>query len=96
MARKEDGERPDSLSSVMDLHNNELGFVIGANHKHLKPEELSVLVIKEIENGKALIMKRKKNGAYLDCNDQVLEIKTYSEKWFVPKCLVPSSSSYSD
>ncbi|MDP1800605.1 MAG: hypothetical protein Q8L81_04590 [Bacteroidota bacterium] len=87
--QSENGELPDSLGSVMDLANNELGFKIGSENKKKTLEELKGEVIKEINNGKALVMKRA-NGSYVDCNNKIIDSLSYKGKWFVPKCLVPS------
>lgn len=89
--KTENGEVPDSLSTVMDLANNELGFITGASNRNKSIEELRPIVIKEILNGKALILKRNKQGRFIDCNDKVIDPGIYSGKWFVPKCLVPSN-----
>lgn len=91
-SKTEDGEVADSLSCVMDLKNNELGFAIGSENKKISLKELSKLTIQEIQNGKAIIMKRNKLGQYLTCDDKLLELKFYSRKWFVPKCLVASDA----
>ncbi|MBL7921501.1 MAG: hypothetical protein JNJ40_14375 [Bacteroidia bacterium] len=88
--KTENGEVPDSLSSVMDLANNEVGFTIGKTNKTKTLEELRPIVIKEILSGKALILKRNKEGRFVDCNDRVIDPLAYKEKWFVPKCLVSS------
>ncbi len=87
---KENSEVPDSLSNAMDLANNELGFTIGSANKNVSLEELKQTVIKEILNGKAFILKRNKEGHFVDCNNNLIDPAAYSGKWFVPKCLVPS------
>jgi hypothetical protein len=92
--RNEFGETPDSLSSVMDLHNNELGFRIGAANKGLSLSALSDLVLLAIKNGEAIIMKRNRKGTYLDCNNKELQLDKFVGKWFVPKCLVSSDFNY--
>ena len=88
--QNEEGELPDSLSGVMDLMNNELGFKIGLNNKKINLEELKLVVIKEINNGNAVIVKRNYNKLYVDCNNVVIDIKAYEKKWHVPKCLISS------
>jgi hypothetical protein len=90
--KKEDGEIADSLSSVMDLKNNELGFKIGVENRNESLEALSVKVIEEIKKGNAFIMKRNSAGAYLDCEGNVIDLKEYKKVWNVPKCLVRSTS----
>ncbi len=87
-SKLEFGETPDNLSTVMDLFNNELGFAIGTENKKIDLIELSKQVIKEINNGKALKMKRNNLGEYLDCQGQIINLNNYKNKWNVPKCLV--------
>jgi hypothetical protein len=84
------GELPDSLSSVMDLKNNELGFVLGSGNKKAPLQELQHIVIDQIKRGKAVIMKRNEKGSYLDCNNNEIDLKMFSKIWNVPKCLVSS------
>lgn len=92
----EDGELPDSLGTVMDLFNNEFGFKTGIQFKNYTLPELQQVLIKMVLNGEAMIMKRKKDGTYLTCEDKTIELKDYAAKWSIPKCLVPSNFSYSD
>jgi hypothetical protein len=89
-AQKEQGEVPDSLSSVMDLSNNELGISLGCNFRKLPLTELSERSIADINAGKALIMKRNEKGDYLDCEGNLLALSSFRGKWSVPKCLVRS------
>jgi len=88
--KNEYGEKPDSLSSVMDLNNNKIGIHIGRENKTLEKKELAALVIKDIQNGKALIMKRNEKGEYLDCAGKIIDVKVFEQRWYVPKCLVHS------
>jgi hypothetical protein len=88
------GELPDSLSTVMDLMNNELAFQIGAQNKNLSLGQLQDLVIKEIRAGKAMIMKRDKDGRYLDCSGMTIDLPLREKKWNLPKCLVASDFEY--
>lgn len=93
---KEFGERGDSLGSVMDILNNELAFKMAEQNKKLSLIELQQLVLTEIKHGTAIIVKRKRNGNYLDCRDQIIDLKIYSNRWSVPKCLVKSNYIYID
>jgi len=86
--RLEDGERSDSLSCDMDLKNNELGFLLGLANKTLNDQELKIMVLEAITNGKTWYLKRNRQGNYVDCADAPLDMALYKEKWFVPKCLV--------
>ena len=90
----EEGEKPDSLASVMDLRNNELGLSIGCNFPYLSLDSLSRLVISEINNGKAWVFLRNNKGHYLDCNRQKIDPARYRHQWYVPKCLVRSDTDY--
>jgi hypothetical protein len=89
--RLEDGSQPDSLASVMDLHNNELGLAIGCNFRHVPSEELKKLVLNAIKEGKAVILKRNQSGKFLDCYDRVIDPAQFYNSWYVPKCIVPSN-----
>lgn len=95
-ARLEDGELPDSLGTVMDLKNNELGITLGNANKLISLEELKKLVIDEIKNGRAVIMKRKNSGIYIDCKDNIIDMGAAARKWNIPKCLVSSNFVYID
>lgn len=90
--KEEDGELPDSLSSVMDLKNNALGFSLVKEVKKLSPEEIKQKVIEEIRMGKAIIIKRNSEGLYLDCVGNIISRKRMYVQWNVPKCLVASNS----
>jgi hypothetical protein len=92
----EEGEKPDSLSSVMDLKNNDLGITIGCNNRSLDLRALGQLVIGAIDEGKALVFKRNNRGEYLDCENKPVDPKKYARRWYVPKCLVRSDGSPND
>ncbi len=89
----EEKEIPDSLSSVMDLKNNELGFVLGKKNKSIALNELCVIAISEIKTGNAFIMKRNSHGNYLDCMDNVIDLSRYQKSWNIPKCLIKSGNA---
>lgn len=90
-SKTEFGELADSLSCVMDLENNEVGFKIGLLHKKTNLNELSKLVLLSIHSGEALIMKRNLKGLYLNCQNEIINLNNYKNKWQIPKCLVPSN-----
>ena len=87
--QNEQGELPDSLGSVMDLQNNEVGFKIGTSNKNAEPQELKAKVIDAIKNGEAVYFKRNAEGNYVTCDGKTIERKNY--KWFVPKCLIKTN-----
>jgi hypothetical protein len=88
-SKTENGEIPDSLSSIMDLKNNEVGFTMGEKYKGVSLAELKELVIEEITLGGAVIMLRNKTGEFLDCEQRVVKVSV--RKWNLPKCLVSSA-----
>lgn len=88
----EEGERPDSLASVMDLQNNELGLAIGCNNRRMPLSGLSVTCIAAINGGKAVILKRNRNGDYVSCDGKVIPMDA-DPKWHVPKCLIASDQA---
>lgn len=89
--QNENGEIPDSLSSVMDLYNNTIGIEIGNTCRKKTPEELKEYVLNQISEGKVLYFKRNLNGDYLTCEGDIINLKKIEGKWFVPKCLIKSN-----
>jgi len=92
-SKTENGEMADSLGSVMDLQNNELGLNMGCTNKKLDLLHLQKLVSTEINAGNAVIMKRDGVGNYLDREGKKIDLSLYKKVWGVPKCLVPSNTS---
>lgn len=87
-SKLEDGELPDSLSSVMDLRNNEIGIELGNTYKQQSLTELNQRVLTEIKLGKVYVLKRNNKGEYVTCNEQTIELSEYKHKWNIPKCLI--------
>ena len=88
---EEQGEFPDSLASVMDLFNNEVGFKLGSENKKLNLKEVKSLVVTELKKGRGLCFKRNMNGQYVNCNNEIVIKENYLRKWFIPKCLIKTS-----
>ncbi len=88
---KEDGELADSLSSVMDLKNNELGLKIGSNNRKVDINNLILITIEELNKGEAIYFKRNAVGQYLSCKDEIINLENYKNKWVVPKCLIKTN-----
>jgi hypothetical protein len=86
--KNEDGEQPDSLSTVMDLLNNEIGFEIGTANKKINADSIKNLIILKINSGKNFYMKRNENGNYLTCNNKEIILQDWKGKWAIPKCLI--------
>ncbi len=91
--RQEYGERADSLSCVMDLRNNEIGFNIGMNNIGATKEELIKIVIEHIRVGNAWYFKRNEQKKYVSCKNEIIIIENYKNKWFIPKCLISTNNS---
>ncbi len=88
---KEDGELADSLSTVMDLKNNELGFRTGNGNKKTDLHNLKSLVIEEIKKGEAVYLKRNVSGHYLNCEGEIIVLENFQNKWLIPKCLTKTN-----
>ena len=89
----EEGEQPDSLASVMDLRNNEAGFIIGHLNRKKELNGIARIVTAEIEKGGGWMMRRNSNGDYLDCNGNIIDTRLYRNRWYVPKCLQKTGSA---
>lgn len=87
----EDGTLPDKPSMEMDLHNNEVGLALINNKIEYSKKELIEKVLKDINNGKMLIIKRNKKNRYVTCNNQVIS-KTDLRVWQNKKCLIKSNA----
>ena len=89
--KSEDGERADSLSCEMDLRNNELGYSIGVQYKTQNINDLKQIVLNQILMGNAWHLKKNNQSQYLSCNDEIIDIKNYKDKWAIPKCLIKTN-----
>ncbi len=77
----------DSISCVMDLLNNEVGVKLGSENKNLSLEELKQKVMELINKGDAYHILRDKEGRFIDCNNNVIDMSLYKGKWTIPKCI---------
>jgi hypothetical protein len=82
------GERADSMACEMDLRNNEVGFEIGSSHKKTAIQDLKLIVLIQINAGKAWYLKRNLDFKYVDCAGKIIDMAEYAGKWNVPKCLI--------
>jgi hypothetical protein len=87
----EDGLRPDSLSSVMDLYNNDLGIALARNMKW-NNSELIKNILGLIQSGEAVMLKRK-GADYVSCSDEIINISLYQTKWYIPYCLIKTNGT---
>ena len=87
----EDSILPDSVSSEMDLKNNEIGVnSIERCHFKISPYELKILVLEKLKDGQLYIIKKDPAGNYLDCQGAVINREAWLGKWNIPKCLISS------
>lgn len=83
-SKLEDGNVPDSVSSEMDLFNNEVGILLSKqNSTHLVQDVISAVL-----NGRCKIIKRNANGTFLDENNDAIDLESIKGKWKNEKCLV--------
>lgn len=89
--RLEDSLLADSMMCVMDLRNNDCGISIGKTFRNGdKTTSLIAHVISEIWDGRLWIISKNPDGAFLDCQGNVIPDQTARTNWYVPKCLVHS------
>ena len=88
----EDKILPDSISSVMDLHNNEQG-ASAAKDKNLTEEQLQKKIMEFLMQGKLVCIRKNKQGAYLTCNGELIDLHQWLGKWGIPKCIIPSNQN---
>jgi hypothetical protein len=89
--RLEDSILPDSVSSAMDLHNNNQGIItIGVCAKPIIKRDVQQEIIKAIREGKMMIIKKDKQGNYLYCDGTFIDTNVWAGKWNIPKCMVSS------
>lgn len=91
-ARKlEEGILPDSVSSAMDLWNNEQGIALGRHYKKESLHNLRKALIISIEAGEMRVIRKDDKGNYLDCSGTPINMGLWRGKWGIPKCLVASN-----
>lgn len=86
----EDGALADRMACEMDLKNNEIGIRIASKNPNISENELIDLIKDMITNGQLWIIKKNKDGKYLDWYNNILVFYEYSGKWYNKRCLVPS------
>jgi hypothetical protein len=92
-SRLEDSMLPDSVSSVMDLYNNENGIRAMGNCKTFRSEkEIQVKIMEALNKGLLMVIKKDKSGNYLYCDGTLINMSEWEGKWNIPKCLVSSDT----
>ncbi len=89
--KTEDGTLPDKISSDMDLLNNDAGRQIGLDNRKASVDSLIVIIKQEIKSGNLWIIKKNKNGEFLDQYDKIISKEILKGKWENNKCLVKSN-----
>jgi len=88
----EEGLRTDSLASVMDSRNNEVGIQLGVKYQASEKKlSLIEMVMTEIADGRLWILKKDAEGNYRTCENKQIDLTLYSGQWFIPKCLIRSN-----
>jgi hypothetical protein len=89
--RFEEGARPDSIASAMDLFNNERGLELRKIFPGDTPEQMQQRVIALILEGKLLMLSMDERGRFLDVNRQAIDPEGWKKSWSIPKVLVPTA-----
>ena len=84
---------PDSVSSKMDLYNNEQGICIATYCKIPSSSMLKIELLKALTEGKLVIIKKDGNGNYLTMDGIIIPITQWIGKWDIPKCLIASNKN---
>jgi hypothetical protein len=89
--KQEDAALPDSVSSAMDLFNNQIGSQIAKSRKTNNTQEIITAVLHALQSGELRIIKKDKAGNFIDCSGTKLLLEQYKQIWAIPKCLVKSN-----
>ena len=77
----EDAILPDSISSVMDLRNNEVGVnSFGRCHFKITEKELVETILEKLKEGDLTIVRKDDKGNYLECNGAIIDMKVWLGK----------------
>jgi hypothetical protein len=87
----EDAILPDSVSSQMDLRNNEIGVSLLGNCKNYSPITIQKRTLDALNAGKLYVIKKDEQGNFLTCDGAIIPMKDWLGKWDIPKCLVYST-----
>jgi hypothetical protein len=87
----EDSILPDSVSSVMDINNNQIGVSLRRNRGDLSGLIIQKKIMNLLNDGKLLVIKKDIQGNFLTCDGQIILLKEWVGKWNIPKCIVASN-----
>lgn len=91
--QKEDDELPDSVSSCMDLFNNEQGAMEVKEHPGISYQVLQKNILERLKKGQLKCILKNAKGEFLTCDREVIHPEEWYGKWSIPKCLVSSDHS---
>ncbi|MGZ4034657.1 MAG: DUF6973 domain-containing protein [Bacteroidia bacterium] len=83
----EDNILPDSVSSVMDLKNNEVGAAWGRGEKNTAQAKILKIILDGLNEGKLNVIKKDAAGNFLTCDGAIIIMKEWLGRWGIPKCL---------
>lgn len=86
----EDHELPDSVSSCMDLFNNNQGANVVKEHPDITFQQLQKNILELLRNGQLKCILKNRHGEFLTCDGRIIQPKDWFGKWGVPKCLIRS------
>lgn len=87
----EDGFIPDKASMDMDLFNNDIGLSLVKKGEEVSKKEIINRVIKAINKGDMLMIKKDRKGRFLSCEGKVITNKELQGKWLNNKCLISTN-----
>lgn len=87
----EDGVVPDEASMQMDLYNNDVGLSLTKKREVITPKNLINRVVKAINNGKMLIIKKNADKQFLTCEGNLIKTTSLKGTWKNNKCLITSN-----
>jgi hypothetical protein len=88
--KDEESVLPDSVSSAMDIFNNEIGASLGCRNRTISADSLKLSIQALIKEGKLRIIRKDKSKNPLDCEGNLINMKAYTDIWNIPKCLISS------
>jgi hypothetical protein len=88
--KNEYGGLADSISSVMDLRNNDLGLALGCNYRSVTLTQLKELATDAVLSGKGVIIRRNSRGYPESCHGVPVDENDDRGKWNRERCLVRS------
>lgn len=80
----------DSVLSLMDMLNNEIGAALGEKYPKISLAEMVDTVKAAVLNGQCYKTKKNSSRRYLDKDGNIIDTKKYTDVWNVPKIIVKS------